>query len=58
MYVTGYLKNPASFFGHTLIKFNTLKGTQQNNLLDSTLNYGADTNNDPDYLIHNEKAIL
>ena len=47
MYVTGYLKNPASFFGHTLIKFNTLKGTQQNNLLDSTLNYGADTNNDP-----------
>ncbi len=44
MYVTGYLQNPASFFGHTLLKFN--RGNINQSLLDRSLNYGAETNND------------
>ena len=44
MYVTGYLQNPASFFGHTLLKFN--RGNRNQSLLDRSLNYGAETNND------------
>ena len=46
MYVTGYLKNPASFFGHTLLKFNRGLGNQNQSLLERSLNYGAETNND------------
>lgn len=46
LYVTGYLKNPASFFGHTLLKFNGSNGKANAGLLDSSLNYGAHTNND------------
>lgn len=47
IYVTGYLGNPASFFGHLMMKFN-----QDNNLkkevelLDVGINFGADA--DPD----------
>lgn len=47
MYVTGYLQNPASFFGHTLLKFNSSDESQDTDLLDSALNYGAETENDP-----------
>ena len=47
MYVTGYLQNPASFFGHTLLKFNSSEESQDTDLLDSALNYGAETENDP-----------
>ena len=37
---TGYLGNPASFYGHTLIKLNSGSGGHSN-LLDQTINYGA-----------------
>ena len=47
MYVTGYLQNPASFFGHTLLKFNSSDQSRETDLLDSALNYGAETGNDP-----------
>ena len=46
LYVTGYLKNPASFFGHTLLKFNGSNSKANAGLLDSSLNYGAHTNDD------------
>ncbi len=46
MYVTGYLKNPASFFGHTLLKFNRASDHGDQLLLEKSLNYGAETNND------------
>lgn len=39
IYATGYLGNPASFYGHTFLKFNTLNNTSA--LLDKTINYGA-----------------
>ncbi|OQY53881.1 MAG: hypothetical protein DRR08_10105 [Candidatus Parabeggiatoa sp. nov. 2] len=38
--VSGYLGNPASTFGHTLLKLNT-DSTTDNQLFDLTLNYGA-----------------
>jgi len=39
---TGYLNNPASFYGHTLLKLNTEVHDQKNNrLLDQSVNYGA-----------------
>lgn len=46
IFVNGYLENPASFFGHTLLKFNTSSKRDDLFLLDSALNYGANTNND------------
>ena len=46
IYVNGYLENPASFFGHTLLKFNSSKTNQANDLLNLSLNYGANTGND------------
>lgn len=41
MMVSGYLGNPASTFGHALIKFNTDEENPGANLFDLTLNYGA-----------------
>ena len=39
--VSGYLGNPASTFGHALLKLNTDSTDDQFGLFDSTLNYGA-----------------
>ncbi|MBD3652349.1 DUF4105 domain-containing protein [Kangiella sp.] len=41
VYATGYLGNPASFYGHTLLKFNSSEENKNTHLLDSSLNYGA-----------------
>ena len=38
LFATGYLGNPASYYGHTLIRFNK---SQKINLLDLSINYGA-----------------
>lgn len=48
LYATGYLSNPASFYGHTLLKFNSANA-DRSPLLDVTINYGAivPTNEDP-----------
>ena len=40
LYATGYLGNPASYYGHTLLKFNQADG-RQSRLLDMSVNYGA-----------------
>ncbi len=39
--VSGYLGNPASVFGHSLLKFNTDSRDDQGGLFDLTVNYGA-----------------
>jgi len=39
VYATGYLGNPASFYGHTFLKFNSANGGSE--FLDKTINYGA-----------------
>jgi hypothetical protein len=42
VYASGYLGNPASFFGHLLLKFNyRTNETGQNALLDHSINFGA-----------------
>jgi len=40
VFATGYLGNPASYYGHTLLKFNAAD-QEASDLLDVTVNYGA-----------------
>ena len=42
MYVTGYLGNPASSFGHSFIKLNTRNNFGDSSLFDLSISYGAD----------------
>ncbi|MGR5455270.1 Lnb N-terminal periplasmic domain-containing protein [Vibrio alfacsensis] len=51
VYASGYLANPASMFGHLLLKFNF---DEDADLLDNTFNYGAqvpDNDNKLEYII-------
>lgn len=41
IYATGYLGNPASYYGHTLLKFNFGDEQGKAGLMDVSLNYGA-----------------
>ncbi|MDC0598630.1 DUF4105 domain-containing protein [Gammaproteobacteria bacterium] len=41
IFATGYLKNPASYYGHILLKFNSSKAGNRTILEDTTVNYGA-----------------
>ena len=41
VFATGYLSNPASYYGHTLLKFNFGGGQAQTRLMDVSVNYGA-----------------
>lgn len=41
VFATGYLGNPASYYGHTLLKFNSRDQNKQTSLLDVSVNYGA-----------------
>ncbi|MDD5471084.1 MAG: DUF4105 domain-containing protein [Sideroxydans sp.] len=41
IFASGYFSNPASYYGHLLLRFNTEQGTDTSGLLDQTLNFGA-----------------
>lgn len=41
VFATGYLGNPASYYGHTLLKFNFRDNPDQTRLMDVSVNYGA-----------------
>jgi len=41
MLVSGYLGNPASTFGHSFLKLNSKNTTENNDLFDLSINYGA-----------------
>jgi hypothetical protein len=41
VFATGFLGNPASYYGHTLLKFNFRAGETPSSLLDETVSYGA-----------------
>jgi len=41
VFATGYLSNPASFYGHILLKFNSGPPGSSNDFLDQSLNFGA-----------------
>lgn len=46
MFVSGYLGNPASSFGHSFIKLNSYGKSSQTNLFDLAVSYGADVPKD------------
>jgi hypothetical protein len=41
VFATGYLGNPASYYGHTLLKFNSEASSPHSELLNVSVNYGA-----------------
>lgn len=41
VFATGYLSNPASFYGHILLKFNTNRAVVSTYILDESVNFGA-----------------
>ena len=41
IFASGHLSNPASFYGHLLVKFNSSNEQVTEDLLETTLNYGA-----------------
>lgn len=57
VFATGYLKNPASFYGHPFLKFNS-QGDDKSSLLDITLNNGAIVPNNENPLIYVIKGIF
>ena len=55
VYASGYLGNPASMFGHVLLKFNGDSGS--NELLDNTYSYGATVPENDNKLTYIYKGI-
>jgi len=47
VFPAAYLNNPASMFGHTLLRIDSNKRSTQTRLLDFTVNYAADTQEEP-----------
>lgn len=47
VFPVAYLNNPASMFGHTLLRIDSKKWSEQTRLLDFTVNYAADTRDEP-----------
>ena len=47
VFASGYFNNPASYYGHTIIKFNYAGVENVRSVLDRSLNYGADVQDDP-----------
>ena len=54
---TGYLGNPASFYGHTLLKLNSPVRDNRTILLDQTVNYGAIIPDDEDPISYVIKGV-
>jgi hypothetical protein len=57
IFATGYLGNPASFYGHTLLKFNSSKNNG-NSLQDSSLNFGAINTQDDNAFLYITKGLF
>jgi hypothetical protein len=57
VFANGYLGNPASYYGHTFLKFNRGTASGSSSLLDSTLNYGAITKGQDDPVSYIVKGI-
>ncbi len=56
--VSGYLGNPASTFGHALLKLNTDSSDDQTGLFDLTLNYGAMVPDNENALVYVFRGLL
>lgn len=46
IFATGHMKSPASYFGHNFLKFNGTGNTASGDLLDQTINFGAEVPED------------
>lgn len=57
LFATGYLGNPASYFGHTLLKLNSTD-KKKSELLDLTTNYGAIVPDNEDPISYIFKGIF
>ncbi|WP_170246270.1 DUF4105 domain-containing protein [Colwellia hornerae] len=58
VFASGYMSNPASMYGHILLKFSDVDGNKSNELLDTSLNYGAIVPNKENPLLYVLKGIL
>ncbi len=58
VFATGYLGNPASYYGHTLLKFNFRDDQAQTRLMDVSVNYGAIVGKQDDTLTYIFKSVL
>lgn len=62
MFATGYLGNPASFFGHVMLHSSKPEtqssSTNANYLLDTSLNFGADVPNDEGLVTYMAKGLF
>lgn len=57
VFATGYLGNPASYYGHTLLKLNASLHTEER-LLDVSINYGAEVPADEDPVSYILKGLV
>lgn len=57
IFASGYFRNPASFFGHPLLKFNQ-KGRDSSSLLDITINNGAVVTPNENLVTYVVKGVL
>lgn len=58
IFASGYLGNPASFYGHTFIKFNTDNSRRSSDLTNTTLSYGAINTKNDNIAVYVAKALV
>lgn len=58
MFASGYLGNPASIYGHLLLKFNSSHDTLDADLLDRSINFGAIIPEHENPLMYMTKGLL
>jgi len=58
VYATGFLSNPASFYGHPFIKFNSTSSVEQNQLLDTAVSFGAIIPKDENGLLYVYRGLF
>jgi hypothetical protein len=57
IFATGYLGNPASYYGHTLLKLNSSK-SENLNLLETSVNFGANVPKNEDPVSYMFKGVV
>lgn len=57
IFATGYLGNPASYYGHTLLKLNANK-SEKLNLLETSVNFGANVPENEDPMSYMLKGVV
>lgn len=58
VFATGYLKNPASYFGHLFLKFNAFPIRSGQNLHNRTVGYGADVSAGDNPVLYALKGLM